>query len=295
MSTVLQHTINGLTLGTIYALMALGYSMVYGVLYFINFAHGDVAMVGAYLWVVVLMGKMGLPSGLAILLSLILTAFIGIMIDRIVYVPLRRAPRLAMIISSLGVSMILSTGAEVVFGVFQQPVPAIIPNKIFRFGGAVMNLHHLIILLVSLVLMVGLQLLVYRTKMGVALRAVSFSRETAGVMGIDTDKVTSFAFGLGSLLGAVAAIMVGIYYGSIYPTMGATIGIKAFTAAVVGGIGNIPGAMLGGLLLGVLESLAGAYISSGYRNAIAFSALVIVLLFRPFGLLGSTGRGVDRA
>jgi branched-chain amino acid transport system permease protein len=291
----LQQTINGLTLGTIYALMALGYSMVYGVLYFINFAHGDVAMVGAYLCVVVLMGKMGLPSAPAILLSLVLTAFIGIMIDRIAYVPLRRAPRLAMIISSLGVSMILSTGAQVVWGFSQQPVHAIIPNKVFRFGGAIVNMHQLVILLVSLTLMVGLQLLVHRTKIGVALRAVSFSRETAGVMGIDTDKVTSFAFGLGSLLGAVAAIMVGIYYGTIYPTMGATIGIKAFTAAVVGGIGNIPGAMLGGLLLGVLEGLGGAYISSGYRDAIAFSALVIILLFRPFGLLGSAGREVDRA
>jgi len=291
----LQQVINGLTLGAIYALIALGYSMVYGVLYFINFAHGDVAMLGAYLCVVVLAGRLHLSNMVAVLLALVLSAVAGVLIEKVAYLPLRRAERLSMIISSLGVSMILSTGAQVIWGVSTQPVPSIVPTVLYRFGGAVASSLQFVILGVSLALMVGLQLLVHRTKIGIALRATSFSRDTASAMGIDTDKVISFTFALGSLLAAVAGIMVGIYYSTIYPTMGSTIGMKAFTSAVVGGIGSIPGAMLGGMLLGVVESLGGAYISSGYRDAIAFAVLIAILLFRPQGLLGSGGRGVDRA
>lgn len=291
----MQQVINGLTLGAIYALIALGYSMVYGVLYFINFAHGDVAMLGAYLCVVVLAGRLHLSNMVAVLLALVLSAVAGVLIEKVAYLPLRRAERLSMIISSLGVSMILSTGAQVIWGVSTQPVPSIVPTVLYRFGGAVASSLQFVILGVSLALMVGLQLLVHRTKIGIALRATSFSRDTASAMGIDTDKVISFTFALGSLLAAVAGIMVGIYYSTIYPTMGSTIGMKAFTSAVVGGIGSIPGAMLGGMLLGVVESLGGAYISSGYRDAIAFAVLIAILLFRPQGLLGSGGRGVDRA
>ncbi len=295
MGWALQQVINGLTLGAIYALIALGYSMVYGVLYFINFAHGDVAMLGAYLCVVVLAGRLHLSNMVAVLLALVLSAVAGVLIEKVAYLPLRRAERLSMIISSLGVSMILSTGAQVIWGVSTQPVPSIVPTVLYRFGGAVASSLQFVILGVSLALMVGLQLLVHRTKIGIALRATSFSRDTASAMGIDTDKVISFTFALGSLLAAVAGIMVGIYYSTIYPTMGSTIGMKAFTSAVVGGIGSIPGAMLGGMLLGVVESLGGAYISSGYRDAIAFAVLIAILLFRPQGLLGSGGRGVDRA
>jgi branched-chain amino acid transport system permease protein len=252
-------------------------------------------MLGAYLCVVVLAGRLHLSNMVAVLLALVLSAVAGVLIEKVAYLPLRRAERLSMIISSLGVSMILSTGAQVIWGVSTQPVPSIVPTVLYRFGGAVASSLQFVILGVSLALMVGLQLLVHRTKIGIALRATSFSRDTASAMGIDTDKVISFTFALGSLLAAVAGIMVGIYYSTIYPTMGSTIGMKAFTSAVVGGIGSIPGAMLGGMLLGVVESLGGAYISSGYRDAIAFAVLIAILLFRPQGLLGSGGRGVDRA
>ncbi|MCR4398037.1 MAG: branched-chain amino acid ABC transporter permease, partial [Firmicutes bacterium] len=186
MAAALQQLINGLTLGTIYALIALGYSMVYGVLYFINFAHGDVAMVGAYLFVVVLMGKMRLPALPAFLAALALSALVGVVIEKVAYLPLRRAQRLSMIISSLGVSMMLSTGAQVIWGVSTQPVPSVLPTKVVHVGGAVVNSLQFAILCVSLALMVGLQVLVHRTKIGIALRATSFSRETASVMGINT-------------------------------------------------------------------------------------------------------------
>jgi branched-chain amino acid transport system permease protein len=219
---------------------------------------------------------------------------VGVIIEKSAYKPLRNAPRLSMIISSLGISMLLANGAQVIWGVATLPVPPVIPVKVYQFGVVMTNSLQLTILIMSTMLMVALQLLVNKTKLGLAMRATSFSMDTAHVMGIDTDKVVSQTFAIGSALAAAAGIMMGIYYATIYPTMGATIGIKAFVSAVFGGIGNIPGAMLGGLLLGLVEELGSAYISSGYRDAIAFGILIIVLLIKPSGLLGSA-RGVDRA
>ena len=234
---VLQYIINGITLGSLYALIALGYSMVYGVLYFINFAHGDVAMIGAFLCFAVLMNKCHLPASY-ILGAIILSALVGVIIEKF-SMALKNAPRLSMIISSLGISM--SNGAQVIWGVATLPVPPVIPVKVYQFGVVMTNSLQLTILIMSTMLMVALQLLVNKTKLGLAMRATSFSMDTAHVMGIDTDKVVSQTFAIGSAL-AAAGIMMGIYYATIYPTMGATIEIKAFVSAVFGGIA-IPGAM----------------------------------------------------
>jgi len=281
----MQQFLNGLTLGTTYSLMALGYSMIFGVLSFINFAHGDVAMFGAYMtWYLLIKMNMGF---FAALFGGIATAvIIGVLMEKIGYLPLRRAPRLAMVIVSIGFSFILAISVQLIWGTAPNHMPSVIPLKTYTFMNARFNSIQLWILVISLILMAILYIFIKKTKIGIALRATALDRDTAGLMGVNINNVVSLTFAIGSGLGAVSAIMVAIYYGAVYSTLGASVGMKGFTAVVLGGAGNIPGAMAGGLIMGIIESLVGGYISSAYRDAIAFFVLIIMLLFKPAGLFG---------
>ena len=280
-----QQLINGLTAGSMYALIALGYTMVYGILKIINFAHGDIFMVGAFigLFLIKLLHLSFIP---AFLLSMFLTALLGIVVERVAYKPLRNSIKLGPLLSALGVSIFLSNFAQLAWGTETRPFPPSFVVKSFQFGGVTVTNLQLYVLVISLVLMGGLHLFVHKTKMGVAMRATSHNINTARLMGINTDNIITLTFAIGAALAAASGILVGVYYDAVYPVMGYTAGLKAFTAAVLGGIGSIPGAMLGGLLLGVAENLGAAYLSMGYRDAIAFGLLIIILLIKPAGLLG---------
>ncbi|MFR9708473.1 branched-chain amino acid ABC transporter permease [Paenibacillus sp. MB22_1] len=282
----LQQLTNGLTIGVIYALIALGYTMVYGILKIVNFAHGDIFMIGSFLGLF-FMQEFQLPIYLAFLLSAAVTAGIGMLIERLAYRPLRLADRIVPLISALGVSTLLVSLAQKLWGTEMHPFPTAFGSRTYTFGSITFSEIQILILLLSILLMLGLQLFVTRTKTGTAMRATSMSLTNAALMGINTNRMISLAFAIGSSLAACAGIMVGIYYNAVYPTMGYMAGINAFTAAVLGGIGNIPGAMLGGVLLGLVETLGGAYISTQYKSVISFSILIIVLLIRPSGILGS--------
>ncbi|MBI2345980.1 MAG: branched-chain amino acid ABC transporter permease [Deltaproteobacteria bacterium] len=294
MQTFLQQLVNGLAWGSIYALIAIGYTMVYGVLQLINFAHGDIYMIGAmagyYLglalgvvgegsllhFVTVLCGAMAICGGL------------GFVIERCAYKPLRRAPRLAALITAIGVSLFLEYMGQLVFGPDPKLFPPLLPARpVAAIGGVVINTIQITIFAVAVLLAAALRLIVMHTTMGKAMRAVAFSHTAASLMGINVDRVISFTFILGSMLAAAAGILVGISNPKVDPLMGIMPGLKAFVAAVLGGIGNIPGALLGGLLIGVAESMVVGYLSSTYRDALAFVILIVVLLFRPSGLLGS--------
>lgn len=280
-----QQLFNGLTLGATYSLIALGYSMIFGVLSFINFAHGDVAMFGSYLtWYLLVKKGAGLVP--ALMGGIIASMLIGVTIEKIGYLPLRKAPRLAMIIVSMGFSFIVATFVQIFFGTTAQSMPSVIPVKSYTILNAKINSVQLWIFAISLLLMALLYIFINKTKTGIALRAVALDRDTAGLMGVNINNAISLTFAIGSALGAVSAIMITLYYGAIYPTLGSNIGMKGFTAVVLGGAGSIPGAMIGGLIMGVIESLVGAYISSAYREAIAFFVLIVVLLFKPSGLFG---------
>lgn len=280
-----QQIVNGLTIGSIYALIALGYTMVYGILRIVNFAHGDIFMMGTFFGLL-LTQKLSLPFPLALLLAAIFTAFLGMLVEKLAYRPLRLSDRLVALISALGVSIFLANFAQVIWGTETHPFPAVLEIKFYQFGQVTLSNIQLYILLLSCVLMVALNVFVHKTKIGVAMRATSHSINNARLMGINTDRIISMTFAVGSVLASIAGILVGIYYDAVYPTMGYSAGLKAFTAAVLGGIGSIPGAMLGGVVLGVVESLGAAYISSGYRDAYAFGILIVVLIFKPSGLLG---------
>lgn len=282
----LQQLTNGLTIGVIYALIALGYTMVYGILKIVNFAHGDIFMIGSFLGLF-FMQEFQLPLYLAFLLSAVVTAGIGMLIERLAYRPLRLADRIVPLISALGVSTLLVSLAQKLWGTEMHPFPTTFGSRTYTLGSITFSEIQILILLLSFLLMLGLQLFVTRTKTGTAMRATSMSLTNAALMGINTNRMISLAFAIGSSLAACAGIMVGIYYNAVYPTMGYMAGINAFTAAVLGGIGNIPGAMLGGVLLGLVETLGGAYISTQYKSVISFSILIIVLLIRPSGILGS--------
>ncbi len=360
MSELLQHLVQGVALGSLYALLALGYTMVYGILQFINFAHSDVFMLGAFFatyfsrwlgfgasearmpaWGPILLvalaaaivaggarlidrkvpgrfqslanvglGALALgvtvPLGralqspsqgktgagivgilLVLLLAMSASALVGFLIERIAYRPLRKSPRLTVLITAIGVSLLLENGGQLVFGAAPQAPPdLIVEAPLISMGGlAVTNLQALG-LGVSLALMALLQWIVYRTKLGMAMRAVSFSTTNAALMGIHVDRVISFTFIIGSALAGAAGLIIGQTYHRVEPLMGVMFGLKAFVAAVVGGIGNIPGAMAGGLLLGLSEELVAGYLASSYRDAIAFALLILILLFRPAGLFG---------
>jgi branched-chain amino acid transport system permease protein len=289
LSELLQQLLNGLSLGAIYALIALGYTMVYGVLRFINFAHSDVFMVGAFIGYY--MGKLvpehTLWGGLAVLGTAMLgCALLGMTIERLAYRPLRGAPTLNVLITAIGVSLLLEYTGQVFFGAAPRNFPAVFPVRSFSLGGVIVTSNQLIVIAVSVVLMVVLQFIVYRTKIGTAMRAVSLNPKAAVLMGVNNDVVISFTFGLGSALAAAGGILYALNYPSIDPLMGVMPGLKAFVAAILGGIGNIPGAALGGLILGTVETFVAGSEWSTYKDAIAFAILIIILLFRPAGLLG---------
>ncbi len=284
-----QQLINGISLGSIYALIALGYTMVYGTIKLINFAHGDVYMVGAYIgfFATTVLGMSFFP---ALLLAMAGAGILGMFIERAAYRPLRHAPKIAVLITAIGVSLFLEYGSMLLVTPQPRTFPAVLASTPINIGGLIINSQQILILGVSLFLMVVLTYVVNYTKLGKAMRAVSFDTDTACLMGIDVDKVISYTFAVGSALAAAAGVLVGVYYNSIDPLMGIMPGLKAFVAAVLGGIGVIPGAMLGGVLMGVIEALVSGFISSTFRDAAAFGILIIILLFKPSGLLGKNIR-----
>ena len=296
MTEFLQQLVNGLALGSIYALIALGYTMVYGVLRFINFAHSDVLMLGAfaafYLAPVLapVLGAASIPIALAvIILSALICACIGMLIEFLAYRPLRSRPKLTVLITAIGVSLFLEFAGqhEKVFGAATKSFPTLLPKSDVGFGALHISSNDLVVLVLTAVLLATLWFIVQKTKLGMAMRAVSFNEQAASLMGVNVNRIISLTFGLGSALAAVAGIFYAMRAPGIEPLMGIQPGLRAFIAAVLGGIGNLPGAALGGLLLGVLETVFGGMPGvSNYRDAIAFAILILILLFRPAGLLG---------
>jgi len=294
METLFQNLLNGIAAGSIYALIALGYTMVYGILKLINFAHGDVFMIGSFVGFYsgnyLARHNAGAPAlvnaGIALLLAMFICALLGFLNERIAYRPLRNAPRIASLITAIGVSFLLEYGGQFVFGPDPKFFPTLVQKNVINIGGVVTTNYQLIVLGVALVFMGLLQYIVYGTKFGRAMRAVSFNFETASLMGIPTDRVISTTFVIGSVLAAVAGILYGLSYPKIDPLMGIMPGLKAFVAAVLGGIGNVPGAVVGGLIIGLVEAFVGGSQFSNYRDAIAFVILIVILLFRPSGLFG---------
>lgn len=300
MDILLQQIINGLVQGSVYALVALGYTMVYGILGLINFAHGEVVMVGAMvaLTAINLLLAAAFSPILVLLLSVLIAMAacmaLGYSIERIAYRPLRNAPRLAPLITAIGMSIVLQTLAMIIWGREYHSFPQLMPNTSHTVGGAVITQVQIAIVVIAILVMTGLMLLVHRTRLGRAMRAVSENQTASSLMGVNINQVISITFMLGSALAVIAGIMVSANYGVVHYFMGFMLGLKAFTAAVLGGIGNLRGAMLGGILLGLIESLGAGYIGaltggilgSHYQDALAFMVLIIVLIFRPSGLLG---------
>ena len=328
MDTFLQQLVNGLTAGSVYAVVALGYTMVYGIVQLINFAHGEVVMIGAMVAFTVInaLAPSGLPPLSVVLIgtgcAVPVCMLIGYAMERLAYRPLRRAPRLAPLITAIGVSIVLQHLAMLIWSRNVLAFPQIIQTTTWTLGGAVISNVQVAIVLICLALMGGLAALVYRTRLGTAMRATAQNAQVAGLMGVDVNRVIAATFVIGAALGAVAGVLFGTYYGVAQYTMGSILGLKAFSAAVLGGIGNIPGAMLGGILLGLVEALGAGYIGdftdlcaygwladllgdrcanggqfvlagSNYQDVFAFMVLVLVLVFRPTGLLGE--RVGDRA
>lgn len=288
-SSIIEQLINGLRTGSIYALIAIGYTMVYGIAKMINFAHGDIIMVGAYaLYVFVV--RLHVSPVIAVLLTVAFCAVLGIVTEKIAYKPLRKAPPLAVLITAIGVSFFLQNIVLIIFKATPIPFGSIIKVPSISIAGLHISGLTVVTLVVSLVCMLCLHLFISKTKAGSAMRAVSEDRGAAELMGINVNQTISLTFAIGSALAAVAGILFISQYESLQPTLGALPGIKAFVAAVLGGIGSIPGAMLGGIILGIIESIAKAYISTQLSDAIVFSVLVIVLLVKPTGLLGKMRR-----
>ena len=291
MTTFLQQLVNGLSLGSIYALIALGYTMVYGVLRLINFAHGDVYMVGAYVGYYLSRRLRGAEpsifSALLVMLGAMLAcALLGILIERFAYRPVRREARLTLLITAIGVSLLLENLAQLIFGPDPKFFPSLAPRADFILEGVRVTSEQITVIAVSFLLMILLRFFILKTRTGKAMRAVSFSLDASRLMGISTDKIIAITFALGSALAAAAGVLIGMQIPKIDPLMGIPYGLKAFVAAVLGGIGSIPGAVLGGLLIGTSEVMVVGYLSSTYRDAIAFGILILVLLLRPQGLLG---------
>lgn len=298
MTEFLQQLINGLALGAIYALIALGYTMVYGVLRFINFAHGDVFMLGAFAGYFLsplinkfLPAQSYLGGALVLVLAMAACALIGIVIEFLAYRPLRSRPKLTVLITAIGVSLFIEYTCQhqAVFGAAPRKFPDLIPATNWHFGGVVLGISQVIVLVTTAVLLVALRFIVQKTRIGMAMRAVSFNEPAAALMGVNINSIISFTFGLGSALAGAGGILFAMNYASIEPLMGVQTGLKAFVAAVFGGIGNLPGAVLGGLILGLLETFAGGISGlSNYRDGIAFAILILILLFKPAGLLGKS-------
>jgi branched-chain amino acid transport system permease protein len=293
MDTLLQQVVNGLSLGSIYALIALGYTMVYGVLRLINFAHGDVYMLGAFAGYFLanaleLDANPSVPGMVAVTIGAMgLCALAGILIERLAYRPVRHHSRLSSLITAIGVSLLLEYGGQVVFGASPRFFPQMIRSETYVIGGAQITNQSLLIIVMAVVVMFGLEFIVHRTRIGKAMRATSYNLAVAKLMGINTDRVIAFTFALGSALAAVGGVLVALAIPRIDPLMGLMTGLKAFVAAVLGGIGNIPGAMIGGMLIGLMETGISATAYSTYRDAVAFAVLILILLLRPAGIMGS--------
>ncbi|GHV54284.1 branched-chain amino acid ABC transporter permease [Deltaproteobacteria bacterium] len=294
MEDFLQQLTNGLAIGGIYALIALGYTMVYGILRLINFAHGDLFTLGAYLGLTLLLafnlqGVLGGFAVVAVLLILVMgfAALFGYLLERVAYRPLRKANRLAAVVSALGASIFFSNAIMLIWGARIKVYPSgILPNATISILGVEVMLMRVVLFAIALTLMLLLYWFINKTRVGTAIRAVAIDQSAARLMGINVDYIISLVFLIGPALGGAAGVMVGLYYGQISYDMGFGFGLKAFTAAILGGIGNIPGAMLGGILLGVLESLGAAYISMAWKDAVTFGVLILILIVRPTGLLG---------
>ena len=314
----IQQLINGLSLGAIYALIALGYTMVFGVLRFINFAHGDVFMIGGYagwlffaapedesktgVWASLSRSLAGIPNGipkllLVLLIAMVLCATLGIIIEKLCYKPLRERPKITVLITAIGVSLFLESFGQYLFGANPRAFPTVIedvaidlPQSWGSFTALTVTTGQVIVLGTTLVLLLVLTFIVLKTKIGMAMRALAFNPTACALMGVNNNFVISFTFGLGSALAGAAGILTSIQQPSIDPLMGILLGLKAFVAAVFGGIGNLGGAVLGGILLGVVETLVVGYVSPTYRDAVAFAVLILILLVRPAGLLGKNVR-----
>ena len=285
--TFLNHLINGISLGSVYAIIALGYTMVYGIAKMLNFAHGDVIMVGAYVSFLAT-SSAGIPAIVSIIISMIVCTLLGVIIERLAYKPLRGATSLAVLITAIGVSYFLQNAAQLIWGSDSKVFTSVVPFKSISLAGGklVITPESIVTVAACIVIMVALTLFTSKTKMGKAMRAVSEDKGAAQLMGINVNSTISVTFAIGSALAAIAGVLLCSAYPTLSPTTGSMPGIKAFTAAVFGGIGSIPGAMLGGILLGIIEIFAKAYISTELSDAIVFAVLIIVLLVKPEGLLG---------
>jgi branched-chain amino acid transport system permease protein len=281
----LSNLISGLSLGSIYALIALGYTMVYGIAKMLNFAHGDIIMVGAFT-VIVSLGTFGFPVWAGLLLSIVVCTVLGVTTEKVAYRPLRKAEPLTVLITAIGVSYLLQNVALLIFGSSQKSFPTVFNLSSIHLGELTISGQSVVTLVVTIVIMISLSLFITKTKAGKAMRAVSEDKEAAELMGISVNRTITLTFAIGSALASVAGIFYGSTYGFVGAYTGSMPGIKAFVAAVFGGIGSIPGAMIGGILLGVLESLSKAYISTELSDAIVFASLIIVLLVKPTGILG---------
>lgn len=289
-SLFLQQLVNGITLGGVYALIAVGYTMVYGVIQLINFAHGEIYMLGAFL-AYTMVTVLGIPFLGAFVLTLLICAVFGMLLDLIAYRPLRNAPRLAALITAIGMSIFLQNLALMIWGSQIKSYPRdMLPPVFFKsaltLGDVSLSWLQVFIVSITVLFMIILHLIIHKTRIGTAMRAVSQDKTTAALMGIGVNRVISFTFAIGSAMGGMAGILVGLYYNAIFPTMGYIAGIKAFAAAVLGGIGSVPGAMLGGGVLGIAEVMGAGYISSEYRDGISYAVMIAVILFKPSGLIG---------
>ncbi|MBC8419225.1 MAG: branched-chain amino acid ABC transporter permease [Desulfobacteraceae bacterium] len=289
-SLFLQQLVNGITLGGVYALIAVGYTMVYGVIQLINFAHGEIYMLGAFL-AYTMVTVLGLPFFAAFVLTILICSCFGIILDFVAYRPLRKAPRLAALITAIGMSIFLQNLALMIWGSQiksypREVLPAIFLKPALSVGEVSLSWLQVFILSITVLFMIILHLIIHRTKIGTAMRALSQDKTTSALMGIGVNRVISFTFAIGSAMGGMAGILVGLYYNAIFPTMGYIAGIKAFAAAVLGGIGSVPGAMLGGGVLGIAEVIGAGYISSEYRDGISYAVMIAVILFKPSGLIG---------
>ena len=285
----IQQLVNGVSLGSIYALIALGYTMVYGIIKLINFAHGDVFMLGAFIGFYAI-ARWEMHFIPALILAMVLCAVIGVIIERVAYKRLRNATRIAALITAIGVSLLIEYTVIFFRGASPEAYPTVIENKSIEILGAQISVQAIIILAISLVLMLMLQFIVHQTKIGKAMRAVSHDADAARLMGINVDNTISATFAIGSALAGAAGVIFGIYYTRIEPLMGVLPGLKAFVAAVLGGIGSIPGAMVGGLMLGVVETVVSALGYSLWRDAAAFVILILILILRPAGIFGKNAR-----
>lgn len=284
-STIINQLFNGLQSGSIYALIALGYSMVYGIIMLLNFAHGDIIMVGAYtIWIIMIVAE--LPPIVAIILAIVACTLLGMLIEKVAYAPLRKSNRLSLLITAIGVSFLLENLAQIIMGAGAKPIPRIISGPNLNFSSIYLGFPGTVTIIVSVISMILLTFLVKRTKIGKAMRAVSEDMDASQLMGININRVISYTFAIGSALAGIGAVLYSTSYPQASPTMGAMLGLKAFVAAVLGGIGSIPGAMVGGFVIGLAEAFVSTIGLSVWKDGVVFAILIIVLLVKPVGIMG---------